>query len=137
MPVEPQRNHVGQRIGTLMPCAAYANRQVSLDTRQPISYLSAVEIESVNHKELRRFIETGNAKGVPGDADRIRNMVAYLIRIAEEEELFVPPSFGAHKLVGNRSGTWSLTVTRNWRMTFKVNAEGAIIDLDLEDYHGR
>jgi proteic killer suppression protein len=29
-----------------------------------------------------------------------------------------------------------MTVTRNWRMTFRINDESAIEDLDLEDYHG-
>jgi proteic killer suppression protein len=29
-----------------------------------------------------------------------------------------------------------MTVTRNWRLTFRINAEGALIDMDLEDYHG-
>lgn len=29
-----------------------------------------------------------------------------------------------------------MTVTRNWRMTFGWNDEGALIDMDLEDYHG-
>jgi len=28
-----------------------------------------------------------------------------------------------------------MTVTRNWRMTFKLNEEGALIDMYLEDYH--
>lgn len=26
--------------------------------------------------------------------------------------------------------------TRNWRMTFGLNDEGALTDMDLEDYHG-
>jgi proteic killer suppression protein len=26
-------------------------------------------------------------------------------------------------------------VTKNWRMTFRVNAAGAVEDMDLEDYH--
>jgi hypothetical protein len=25
--------------------------------------------------------------------------------------------------------------TKNWRLTFKLNAENEIIELDLEDYH--
>jgi proteic killer suppression protein len=29
-----------------------------------------------------------------------------------------------------------MTVTRNWRLTFRLNEDGALIDLDLEDYHG-
>lgn len=33
-------------------------------------------------------------------------------------------------------GTWSLAVTKNWRITFAVDeAEKAIIDLNYEDYH--
>lgn len=29
-----------------------------------------------------------------------------------------------------------MTVTRNWRLTFVVTANGALADLNLEDYHG-
>jgi len=38
-------------------------------------------------------------------------------------------------LTGDRAGTWSLTVTRNWRLTFRIGEAGAIEDMDLEDYH--
>jgi proteic killer suppression protein len=52
------------------------------------------------------------------------------------QELRDVPSWKAHQLTGDRKGTWSLSVTRNWRMTFRIDrAEGAIIDLDYEDYH--
>jgi proteic killer suppression protein len=36
---------------------------------------------------------------------------------------------------GDRKCDWALTVTPNWRLTFRVNDAGAIEDLDLEDYH--
>ena len=36
---------------------------------------------------------------------------------------------------GDRKGEWSLFVTKNWRLTFRVNEVGAIEDMDLEDYH--
>jgi toxin HigB-1 len=36
---------------------------------------------------------------------------------------------------GDRARTWSLAVTRNWRMTFRLNDALAIGDMDLEDYH--
>lgn len=95
-----------------------------------------MRIESIRHKALRRFAETGLRKGLPaGSVDRLRNMFAYIDAIETEEELRVPPNFGAHKLTGDRKGEWSLTVTKNWRMTFRVNAAGAIEDMDLEDYH--
>lgn len=95
-----------------------------------------MEIESIRHKALRAFAETGRTKGLPGNLiDRLRNMLAYLVAIADVEELRVPPNFGAHVLTGDRAGTWALTVTKNWRMTFRVTETGAITDMDLEDYH--
>lgn len=95
-----------------------------------------MEIVSIRHKALRSFAETGRAKGLPGDlVDRLRNMLAYLDAVASTDELKVPPNFGAHLLTGDRAGSWSLTVTRNWRITFRLDEAGAIVDLDLEDYH--
>jgi proteic killer suppression protein len=38
-------------------------------------------------------------------------------------------------LRGDCKGEWALTVTPNWRLTFRVNEAGAIEDMDLEDYH--
>jgi proteic killer suppression protein len=62
-------------------------------------------------------------------------MLAWISVIEAPDELTVPPNFGAHQLTGDREGIWSLTVTRDWRMTFRVSDALAIEDLDLEDYH--
>ncbi|WNJ89107.1 type II toxin-antitoxin system RelE/ParE family toxin [Bosea sp. 685] len=95
-----------------------------------------MDIESIRHKALRNFAETGNAKGLPGNlVGRLRNMLAYLTAIETVEELKVPPNYGAHILTGDRDGVWSLTVTKNWRMTLRINEAVAIEDMDLEDYH--
>lgn len=95
-----------------------------------------MEIESIRHKALRRFAETGDPRGLPaGVTDRLRNMLAYLVAIDATTELTVPPNFGAHLLNGERTGTWALTVTKNWRMTFRLDDAKAIVDMDLEDYH--
>ena len=95
-----------------------------------------MEIESISHKGLRRYFESGNAKGLVGDVDRIRKMFVFIDAAAALEELKVPPNYGLHELAGDRAGTWSMTVTRNWRLTFRLNDEGALIDMNLEDYHG-
>ena len=95
-----------------------------------------MEIESVRHKGLRRYFETGNAKGLVGDIERLRRMLAYIDAADSLGELAVPPNFGLHALTGNRKGTWSMTLTRNWRLTFTVGENGALTELDLEDYHG-
>ena len=95
-----------------------------------------MEIESIRHKALRSFAETGRTKGLPGNLiGRLSAMLTYLVVIEGEDELKMPPNYGAHLLTGDREGTWSLTVTRNWRMTFRVNDAGAIDAVDLEDYH--
>ena len=95
-----------------------------------------MQIESIRHKALRRFAETGQAKGLPaGSVDRLRRMLAYIDAIGASDELRVPPNFGAHLLTGDRKGEWSLTVTKNWRMTFRISEAGVIEDMDLEDYH--
>ena len=95
-----------------------------------------MEIESINHKALRRFVETGTPKGLPGDlVDRLFRMINFIIDADTLDELSTPPNYGLHPLTGDRAGTWAMTVTRNWRLTFSLNEQGAVVDLDLEDYH--
>jgi toxin HigB-1 len=54
----------------------------------------------------------------------------------DARELNDVPGWKVHRLTGDRKGTWSLTVTRNWRLTFRIDrTEGEIFDLDYEDYH--
>jgi hypothetical protein len=51
-------------------------------------------------------------------------------------ELRHVPDWHVHQLTGDRRRTWSLTVTRNWRLTFRIDrAAREIVDLDDEDYH--
>jgi proteic killer suppression protein len=111
-------------------------RHETLDNLALLRDIPGMEIESIRHKGLRRFFETGNAKGLVGDAGRLRKMLAFIDAAESFEELSMPPNFGLHELTGDRKGNWSMTVTRNWRMTFGLNDEGALIDMDLEDYHG-
>lgn len=95
-----------------------------------------MQIDSIRHKALRRFAETGVAKGLPaGSIDRLRDMLAFLDAVGTVDELRIPPNFGAHPLSGDRRGEWSLFLSKNWRMTFGINEAGAIEDMDLEDYH--
>lgn len=73
---------------------------------------------------------------MPADlVDRLAKMLVFLEAVADPADLKVPPNYGAHLLTENREGTWSLTVSRNWRMTFRLDDAGTIVDLDLEDDH--
>jgi toxin HigB-1 len=95
-----------------------------------------MEIESISHKALKRFFLTGNSKGLVGDVERLRAMLAFIAAAATFDELAIPPNYNLHRLTGNRGGTWSMTLTRNWRLTFSVTEMATIADLNLEDYHG-
>jgi proteic killer suppression protein len=64
-----------------------------------------MEIESISHKALKRFFFTGNSKGLTGDVERLRAMLAFIAAAASLEELARPPNYGLHRLTGNRAGT--------------------------------
>lgn len=44
---------------------------------------------------------------------------------------------GFHALVGDRAGSFAVSVSGNWRLTFRFEhgQEGDIVDVDFEDYH--
>lgn len=95
-----------------------------------------MEIGSFVHKGLRRLFEDDDASKVDaGSVQKLRLILAFLQDMARIEELKAPPRWGAHQLTGDRKGVWSLFVTRNWRLTFRVDADGVLRDIDFEDYH--
>jgi proteic killer suppression protein len=96
-----------------------------------------VKIRNFAPKGLKRLYSEDSAKGVsPDAADKLRKMLAFLDDMEEPEELHFLVAWKAHKLTGDRKGTWSLSVTHNRRLTFRIDAaEREICDLDLEDYH--
>jgi toxin HigB-1 len=96
-----------------------------------------MKIRNVVHRGLRRFIENDDASGLPAAAvPKVRNIVSFLQDMEQAAELRSVPSWKAHQLTGDRKGTWSLLVTRNWRITFRIDEAGIkIIDLGYEDYH--
>jgi len=96
-----------------------------------------VRIRSFVHKGLKQFYEQDIAKGIPADsADKLRKMLTFLDEMQDPDELHGLPLWKPHLLKGNRAGRWSLALTRNRRLTFRIdNAEREICDVDLEDYH--
>ncbi len=94
-----------------------------------------MKIRSFSHKPLKRFYEEGETKRLPADcAAKLRAMFAVLDQTKDPEELRAWPLWKVHVLSGGRKGTWSRQVTRNWRLTFRIE-EGEIQGANLEDYH--
>ena len=95
-----------------------------------------VQIRGFVHKGLKALYADDIAKGVPPDsADKLRKMLAFLDDMQDPEELRSLPAWKVHTLTGDRKGTWSLSVTRNRRLTFSIDIiEREICDVNLEDY---
>ena len=96
-----------------------------------------MKIRSVKHKGLKRLMEDDDVSGLPAQSiDKIRKMLAFLQDMAGEDELYAVSAWHPHLLRGKRQKTWTLSVTRNWRITFRIDrTEGDLVDLDYEDYH--
>jgi len=96
-----------------------------------------LKIRNFVHKGLKRLYAEDNPKGLPAEVvGKIRKMMAFLQDMEDADELRSIPAWKAHQMSGDRKGTWSLYVTRNWRLTFRVDAaENEILDVSYEDYH--
>jgi proteic killer suppression protein len=92
---------------------------------------------SVRHRGLLNVLRDERPVGVPSAyLDKIQKMLSFLKMIGTIEELRAVPFWRVHQLTGDRKGVFSLTVSRNWRMTFRIDDDQTtILDLDLEDYH--
>lgn len=94
-----------------------------------------MQIQSVRHRGLKRFIEDNDDRGIRHDlVNRIRNVVTVLIAADNMDGVQGPPGWRIHQLSGDRAGTWSISVSGNWRITFSIEQK-KIVNLDLEDYH--
>lgn len=91
-------------------------------------------IRTFRHKGLKRLFETGSARGVAPDlVRRLIRQLDLLNRAVIPQDMNLP-GYRLHELKGARKGTWSVTVSGNWRLTFTFRDRDAY-DVDLEDYH--
>jgi proteic killer suppression protein len=94
-----------------------------------------MKFRSVRHKGLRRLIESDDERGLRPDlVRRVRNILAAMHVAQDMDGIVGPPGWRIHQLTGDRSGTWSISASGNWRITFRISGD-EIVDLDLEDYH--
>ena len=85
---------------------------------------------------MKRLYSEDSPRGVPTDTvDKLRKMFAFLENMEDAEELRALTAWKVHTLTGDRKGAWSLSVTRNRRLTFYIDVDAReICDLNLEDY---
>lgn len=76
----------------------------------------------------------GNASRI---AAKLRPRVALALSALDAAESPLElsvPGYRLHQLKGDRKGTWSITISGNWRITFRFEERSAH-DVDLIDYH--
>ncbi len=94
-----------------------------------------MNIKSVRHRGLKRFIEQDDPREFRRDLEgRVRKILSASISVPDMAGVQGPPGWRIHQLSGDRAGTWSLSVSGNWRITFEIE-DTEIVNLDLEDNH--
>lgn len=91
-------------------------------------------IVSIRHKGLKEFFETGRLRGVDSrHGSRLRIQLAALdtAKVVEDVDL---AGWRLHRLKGNLSDRWAISVDKNWRLTFEFRDSNVYL-LDYEDYH--
>jgi proteic killer suppression protein len=91
-------------------------------------------IKSFRHKGLERFFRKSDPSGIQAQhAGRIDRVLTLLDEVSSTGQLNIPGMF-LHPLKGERKGEWAMTVSGNWRITFRFEGEDVIV-VNLEDYH--
>ena len=91
-------------------------------------------IRSFRHKGVERFFRTGSKAGIQAaHAPRLARQLAAL-NVARQPSDMNVPGWGLHPLKGKLSNHWSVSVSGNWRLTFKFNDSDAEL-VDYQDYH--
>jgi proteic killer suppression protein len=80
------------------------------------------------------MFEQGLARLIdPSIRVRVANILAVLDAASSAHDL-AGPGNRLYELHGDQEGVWSVTVTGNWRITFRFKG-GNAHDVDLIDYH--
>ena len=91
-------------------------------------------IQSFRHKGLAKFFATGSRAGIQAThAARLQLILAALNAAVVPGDMGLP-ALKLHPLKGARSGSWAVSVSGNWRITFRFSGKDAV-DVDYEDYH--
>ncbi|MEM8787051.1 MAG: type II toxin-antitoxin system RelE/ParE family toxin [Pseudomonadota bacterium] len=91
--------------------------------------------DQFSDKRLKQLYQNGVVRGLNNDwLPKIKRYLAALAVAVDPKDLDMPGSHW-HQLKGNRSDTYSVRVSGNWRLTYRWIDNGPA-NVKLEDYHG-
>jgi proteic killer suppression protein len=93
-----------------------------------------VAIRTFRHKGLAKLWDSDSAAGVnPQHAAKLKRQLVALDAAASLQDMNRPGWF-LHDLRGDRAGEWAVSVSGNWRLTFRFEGTDAV-GVNYEDYH--
>jgi proteic killer suppression protein len=91
-------------------------------------------IKSFRHRGLKALYEGRRpAKVAPDHAAKLARILTVLDRSSGAKGMDLP-GFRLHPLKGARKGHYAVSVSGNWRVTFRFEG-GHAVDVDYLDYH--
>jgi toxin HigB-1 len=91
-------------------------------------------IKSWRHKGIKLFYETGSAAKINSNhADKLHDILQVLDFVTSPEQMNLP-GLKFHQLSGNLKNFYAISVSGNWRLTFKFDGQDAVL-VDYQDYH--
>ncbi|MDE2925506.1 MAG: type II toxin-antitoxin system RelE/ParE family toxin [Acidobacteriota bacterium] len=91
-------------------------------------------LRTFRHRGLKRLFERGDKSKLQAyQVVRIEEILARLDVAVSTNDLNTP-GYRLHPLKGNLRGFWSIRVSANMRIIFRIEA-GDVFDVDLTDYH--
>ena len=103
---------------------------MSVDCHHTLSQV----IKSFRHRGLRELYKDGRSARVsPGHITKIERILTALDRSDDPDGMDLP-GFRLHPLKGRMNGHYAVSVSGNWRVTFRF-VDGHAVDVDYLDYH--
>lgn len=93
-------------------------------------------IKSFAHKGVEEVYYTGQSRRIGSEFHKRMSLILDALDAATCAD-DLRGARGFHRLTGDRGGSFAMSVSGNWRLTFRFEHgdRGDILDVDFEDYH--
>ncbi len=91
-------------------------------------------IESFRHRGAEKFFRTGSKAGIQAKHAAKMRLQLFALDNARHSGDMNAPGWNLHPLAGQLNDRWAISVSGNWRLTFKFEGEDAVL-VDYRDYH--
>ena len=91
-------------------------------------------IKSFKHQGLKKLYGGRTTRGVAAKHVKKLKDILYVLNQSRRPDDMDLPGFQLHVLKGDMKGHYAVSVSGNWRVTFRFEGESAV-DVNYKDYH--